>query len=70
MRETILQAARMLPHRNVFGQAGGVVPIATTTNDSKTPYLGDSDDSESGHVSPLAAQSGIRMTLFTGLDLW
>lgn len=70
MRETILQAERMLPHRNVFGQAGGIVSIATTINVSKTPYSGGSDDSEAGRVEPLAAHSRIPSTLFTGLDLW
>jgi hypothetical protein len=70
MRETILQAARMLPHRNVFGQAGGVVLIATTINVFKTPYSVGSDDSEAGHDEPPAAHSRIPPTPFTGLDLW
>jgi hypothetical protein len=70
MRETILQAERMLPHRNVFGQAGGVVLIATTINVSKTPYSVGSDDSEAGHVEPPETHSRIPSTPFTGLDLW
>ncbi len=70
MRETILQAARMLPHRNVFGQAGGIVPIATKFNVPRTPYSGDSDVSAAGRPKTGAAHSGIRPIMFTGLDLW
>ena len=70
MWETIRQAERMLPHRNVFGQAGGIVPIATKFNVSKTPHSGDSDVSAAGQPKPSAAHSGIRPIMFTGLDLW
>jgi hypothetical protein len=70
MRETIRQAQRMLPHRNVFGQAGGIVPIATTFNVSKTPNSGGSDVSAAGHPETHAAHSGIPPIMFTGLDLW
>ena len=70
MRETIRQALRMLPHRNVFGQAGGIVPIATKFNVSKTPYSGDSDVSAVGQPKSTEAHSGIRRIMFTGLDLW
>lgn len=40
MRETIHQAARMLPHRNVFGQAGVTVVIATMLKASSKPRYG------------------------------
>ncbi len=70
MREIIRQAERMLPHRNDFGQAGGIVPIATTFRVSKTPVFWGSDDFEVGPVAPPAAHSGIRPITFTGLDLW
>ena len=70
MRETIRQAERMLPHRNVFGQAGGIVPIATKFNVSQTPYSGDSDVSSADHSETGSAPSGIRPIMFTGLDLW
>lgn len=70
MRETIRQADRMLPHRNVFGQAEAIVSIATTIHVSKMPCFCGFDDSEAGHVDPLASLSRIPSTLFTGLDLW
>ena len=70
MRETIRQAERMLPHRNVFGQAGRIVTIATKFNVSQTPYSMGSDVSAAGQPETSAAHSGIRAILFTGLDLW
>lgn len=70
MRETIRQAERMLPHRNVFGQGGGIVPIATKFDVSKTPHSGGSYVSAAGHSATGAAHSGIHSTMFTGLDLW
>ena len=41
MRETIRQAACMLPHRNVFGQAGMIVPIAAKFIVAGTPHFRD-----------------------------
>jgi hypothetical protein len=70
MREIIRQADCMLPHRNVFGQAGGIVPIATKFNVSKTPYSGGSDVSAAVRRETGTAHSEIRPIMFAGLDLW
>lgn len=60
MRETIRQAERMLPHRNVFGQAGGIVPVATQFRVSGTPHSGDSVAFATSRAAPLAGHLDFR----------
>ncbi len=57
MRETIQQAGRMLPHRNVFGQAGVIVPVATKVTVSRTPHSRDSVAFAASHAAPVAGHS-------------
>jgi len=57
MRETIRQAERMLPHRNIFGQAEGIVPVATKLTVSRTPHSRDSVAFAASHAAPVTGHS-------------